>query len=206
MLGDSNSIRSNSELKALAREQLKGKWGTVLLLCLVFGIITGLLGSIPHIGPVISIIISGPFTLGLISCFMKLIRKEYFKFENLFDGFQNLGSAIILQILIGIFVFLWSLLLIIPGIIAIYRYAMSFYILYDNPDIGASEALNKSKEMMKGYKWKLFCLHFSFIGWVILSVLTLGIGFLWLTPYINTSNANFYQNLKDSSLDSSTLQ
>lgn len=199
-------MRSNSELRMIAREQLRGKWGIAVLLCLVVGIIAGLLGSIPYAGPVIGIIISGPLLLGLISCFMKLVRKEDFKFENLFDGFKNFSSALILQILINIFVFLWTLLLIIPGIIAIYRYAMSFYILYDNPDMGAQEALNKSKEMMVGYKWKLFCLHFSFIGWAILSVLTCGIGFLWLVPYINTSNANFYENLKNSAAASYTFQ
>jgi uncharacterized membrane protein len=75
---------------------------------------------------------------------------------------------------------------------------MIFYVLYDNPDIGAIEALNRSKKMMHGYKWKLFCLHFSFIYWILLSILTCGIGFLWLIPYMGVAQANFYENLKDS--------
>lgn len=112
------------------------------------------------------------------------------------------------MLLIGIFIFLWSLLLIIPGIIAAYRYSMAFYILNDNPKMGAMDALRESKKMMVGYKGKLFFLSLSFIGWTILSVLTLGIGFLWLIPYMNTTTANFYQNLKDASeteIPSSTI-
>lgn len=190
-------IKNNSELRALSRKQLKGKWGTAILLCFIFFIITGLLGFIPIAGVVISWIIAGPLTFGLISCFLKLVRNEDFRFENLFDGFKNFGSSFLLMLLMGIFTFLWSLLLIIPGIIAVYRYSMAFYILNDNPEIGAMDALRESKKMMIGYKGKLFLLHLSFIGWAILSVITAGIGFLWLTPYINTTTANFYENLKE---------
>jgi len=91
-----------------------------------------------------------------------------------------------------IFVLLWSLLLIVPGIIAAFRYSMSFYILADNPDMGIMEAINESKRMMRGNKWKFFCLNLSFIGWAILGVLTLGIGYLWLTPYIEVTMIAFY--------------
>lgn len=193
---NNNPIKTNSELRLTARNQLKGQWGITILICVVFIIITGIPNAIKYAGPVISIILTGPITLGIISCFIKLVRKERFKFENLFDGFKNFASSFILQILITLFVFLWSLLLVIPGIIAGYRYSMSFYILYDNPKIGAMEALNLSKEIMLGNKWRLFCLHFSFIGWTLLSILTVGIGFLWLIPYINTSIANFYESVK----------
>jgi uncharacterized membrane protein len=97
------------------------------------------------------------------------------------------------------------LLLVIPGIVAAYRYSMSFYILSDNPQLSAQEAMNESKRMMNGYKGKLFCLHFSFIGWSILCVLTIGIGFLWLVPYMQASIANFYENLKNASSSNSNI-
>lgn len=201
-------IKKNSELRKISRQQLKGKWGIAILLCFIFSLITGLLGGIPIFGSIISIIIAGPLTFGLISCFLKLVRNDEFRFENLFDGFKNFASSFLLMLLIGIFIFLWSLLLIIPGIIAAYRYSMAFYILNDNPKMGAMDALRESKKMMVGYKGKLFFLSLSFIGWTILSVLTLGIGFLWLIPYMNTTTANFYQNLKDASeteIPSSTI-
>lgn len=192
-------IKDNSELKIAARKQLEGKWGIVVLLCLIFFIVNGLSG-IPYIGIVISFILSGALVLGLVSCFMKIVRGESFRFENLFDGFKNFASAFLLQLLMGLFTFFWSLLLLIPGIIAAYRYSMAFYILNDNPEIGAMAALNASKRIMKGFKWKLFCLHLSFIGWGLLCILSVGIGFLWLIPYIKASEANFYQNLKEAAV------
>ena len=193
-------IKENKELRGAARERLKGNWGTAVLLCLIFTIVSGLPGAIPYIGAVISIILAGPLTLGLVACFMKLVRNEPFSFEGLFDGFKNFTPAFILTLLIAIFTFLWALLLIVPGIIAGYRYAMAYYILSDNPQMSGKEALEESKKMMNGFKGKLFCLHLSFIGWGLLGLLTFGIGYLWLIPYIQTSTANFYQNLKEASL------
>lgn len=190
-------IKPNSEIRAAARENLKGNWGTAVLLFLIYGIIAGIPGAIPYIGPVISILIIGPLMLGLIGCFVRLIRSEPFQFEGMFDGFKNFTTAFVLQLLITVFTLLWSLLLWIPGIIAAYRYSMAFYILNDNPQMPAKEALEESKKMMNGFKGKLFLLHLSFIGWFFLCLLTLGIGFLWLMPYIQTAQAHFYQNLKD---------
>lgn len=189
-------MKTNSELRSTARDQLRGQWVTAILISVVFMIISALPNAIPYAGSVISIVLTGPLTLGIISCFIRLVRKQNFTFENVFDGFKNFTSAFILQILVTLFVFLWALLLIIPGIIAGYRYSMSFYILYDNPNLGAMEALDLSKKIMMGNKWRLFCLHLSFIGWALLSILTCGIGFLWLVPYINTTVANFYEGIK----------
>ncbi len=102
-----------------------------------------------------------------------------------------------------IFVFLWSLLLIIPGIIATLSYSMTYFIIADNNSITALEAITKSKEMMRGNKWKFFCLGLRFLGWSLLCVVTLGIGFLWLTPYMSVSSAQFYDDLKEN--NSATL-
>ena len=110
----------------------------------------------------------------------------------LFERFDIFFKAVGLQLFMGFFVFLWSLLFIIPGIIAGFRYAMAPYIMAENPDIGIREAVNLSKQMMDGHKGRLFGLHFSFIGWALLSSLTFGIGSLWLTPYENAAYAAFY--------------
>jgi uncharacterized membrane protein len=172
---------------------------------LIFTAISGALSAIPYLGAIIVFIITGPLTLGLYSCLVKLVRHEAFNIENLFDGFKNFSTSFVLMIVSQLFVFLWSLLLIIPGIIAYYRYAMAFFILNDNPELSAMDALKASKEMMVGYKWKLFCLQFSFIGWAILCIFTLGIGYLWLIPYMYTSTANFYENLKTSSMGNANM-
>lgn len=92
----------------------------------------------------------------------------------------------------ALFIWLWSLLFIVPGIIAAYRYRLAPYLMAENPNLGIREAVNMSKELMAGHKWRLFCLNLSFIGWGILSALTCGIGDLWLNPYIYAANAAFY--------------
>ena len=100
-----------------------------------------------------------------------------------------------MNLLRGIYVFLWSLLFVIPGIIATYRYAMASYILAEHPELPVNEAITRSKEMMQGNKFRLFCLIFSFIGWDFLCVLTFGIGNLWLTPYKKAAMADFYREV-----------
>lgn len=197
---DNQFVKTNANIRTLARNQLKGNWGSTILLCLTFSILCGIPAYIPYLGIVIGVILSGPLTLGLSTCFLKFVRHESFVFENLFDGFKR-SSSVIAQLLTTIFTLLWTLLFIIPGIMASYSYSMIFYILSDNPELSAMEALIKSKEMMMGFKWKLFCLHLSFIGWSLLSIITLGIGFLWLTPYMYSSIAIFYEDLKIAQLN-----
>lgn len=116
-------------------------------------------------------------------------------FETLFGYFSYWKTAAVSKLLQSVYVLLWSLLFIIPGILAAYSYAMTEFILAENPDLTASEAIAQSKEMMYGNRWRLFCLHFSFIGWDILSSLTLGIGNLWLRPYKQAANAAFYREI-----------
>ena len=98
-------------------------------------------------------------------------------------------------LLMNLFIALWTLLFIIPGIIKSFAYAMTPYILKDNPELGPNDARLKSIEMMRGHKWKLFGLELSFIGWFLLCILSLGIGFIWLAPYFNTAHAAFYCDL-----------
>lgn len=188
---------SNCELRGNARMNLKGNWMPAVLAYLVFTIISALPSTIPYIGPIISILIAGPMTLGITKFSINLKRHNNTNIEVIFDGFKNFTTAMVLQILIFLFITLWSILLIIPGIIAALSYSQAFYILNDNPDMPAMEALEESKRIMQGYKWKLFCLYLSFIGWGLLSALTFGIGTLWLNPYIGLSLANFYDNIKN---------
>lgn len=115
--------------------------------------------------------------------------------DNLFAHFSNFKTLFCARLLVMLYTFLWSLLLFIPGIIASYSYAMVPYLLAEYPDMTAREAITYSKELMYGNRWRLFCLHFSFIGWSFLCVLTLGIGNLWLGPYRHAAEAAFYRDL-----------
>jgi uncharacterized membrane protein len=144
-----------------------------------------------------TLIITGPLVLGIALFSLSIARNENARFEQLFDGFKNFGLALGAYLLMILFIFLWMLLLIIPGIVAAIRYAMTFYIIADNPGIGPLEAIDKSKEMMYGYKMKFFLMCLIFFGLALLCILTLGIGFLWLIPFINVTIAKFYEDIKN---------
>ena len=145
---------------------------------------------------IVTLIIGGPVTLGYVKFNLDMVNGYRPSFSDLFSQFGRFKEAFVMQLLRSIFIFLWSLLLVIPGIIATFSYAMAPYILYENPGMSASDAIAASKQMMDGNKWRLFCLNFSFIGLSILSVFTLGILNLWLIPYMEASYAAFYEELK----------
>jgi uncharacterized membrane protein len=147
---------------------------------------------------IISLIIGGPFALGLVFFSLSILRNKNPKFEQLFSGFNYFSKAFVANLLVMIFTFLWMLLLIIPGIIKSLAYSMTFYIIADNKNIEPSEAIDKSINLMDGHKWELFGLWLWFCLLGILCIFTIGIGFLWLAPYVGVRLANFYENIKSS--------
>lgn len=183
----------NREIRAMAREQLKGNWGTPILAGLIYFLIVGGGGAIPFVGFLISLAITGPMTVGMNCYFLRFGRGQQARLEDVLAGFNIFSTALITHLLRSLFVFLWALLLIVPGIVAAYRYSMVYYILVDWPEMGAKEAIDRSKALMDGLKMKLFLLDLSFIGWALLCILTLGIGFLWFVPYASLSRARFYE-------------
>lgn len=183
----------NKILMTQARETLSDKWGMAIVTYLVYGLLSSATGWIPF-G---SLIFSGPLSLGLVIFSLKLSRKQDPDISQLFDGFKKFEVSFLAYLLMMIFVILWSLLLIVPGIIAAISYSQVFYIISENDSIDAMTALRKSQQLMKGKKWKYFCLWCRFIGWFILCLLTLGIGFLWLIPYMQVSHAKFYDDIKN---------
>ncbi len=164
--------------------------------------VTGLTVTVPILTAAFISVGVFSLVLSLVGAAVTLGHNKYYidlvlhnKKDNvgvLFDRFGIFFKAVGLQLYIGFFVFLWSLLFLIPGIIAAYRYSLAPYYMAERPDIGIREAVNLSKQTMAGHKGRLFGLHFSFIGWSILSTLTFGIGYLWLAPYINAAQAAFY--------------
>ncbi len=199
------------ELKENARKSLQGKYGQAITMIIVLGVITGAASVIPvifkpdseltasiisSVCTIISAVLSSFFILGSVSFYLKISRNEEVTWKELFSKTNLWLVCLLSTILVNIFVGLWSLLLIIPGIIAAYSYSMVQFILVDNENLTALEAMKKSKEMMNGHKMELFKLHISFLGWIILSVFTFGILFFWLAPYVSTATANFYNKIK----------
>ena len=142
---------------------------------------------------VIQLLIGGAIELGLKRYNLDLLTRENSPaFATLFSRFCIWGKAFGLRFMTSLLTFLWMLLFIIPGIIAAYRYALAPYLMAENPNMGVMEGISRSKELMAGNKWRLFCLHLSFIGWDLLCAFTLGIGYLWLMPYRNAAETAFY--------------
>lgn len=191
---------SNSELMKNAESSLSGKWGLAVGTFFVIALINFALQLTAEFIPfasIITLILAGPLALGVAIFSLNLSRDYEAKSDQIFDGFKNFGNSIGAYLLMGLFVLLWTLLLIIPGIIAALSYSMTFFIIADNEDIGPMEAIDESKRMMDGYKGKLFRMYLRFLGWSILCLLTLGIGFLWFIPYAYVSLAKFYDDIKE---------
>jgi uncharacterized membrane protein len=192
----------NITLMRAARESLKGKWGLAILTFVIYTLLTTTTGSVrPHgslltLSSMLTLIIGGPLALGAAIFSLSLSRGKEAMLEQIFQGFNNFSTAFIAYLLVIVYVFLWTLLLIIPGIIAALGYSMTFYILADEPLTKPQDALKKSKSMMDGYKLKLFYLCLRFVLLALLCILTLGIGFLWLIPYVHVCMAKFYDDIK----------
>ena len=154
----------------------------MMIAALLMAVVLFVLGSVISLG-------YSRFNLDLID------RQKEPNLGSLFGFFPHWKNAAAARLLETVYVFLWSLLFVIPGIMASYSYAMIPYILAEHPELAPGEALAQSKELMRGNRWRLFCLQFSFIGWGILSSLTLGIGNLWLTPYKQAATAAFYREI-----------
>ena len=183
---------NRAELKSLAKEQIKGNVWTFFGLSLVLGIILSV-SSFVVIGP---LLLAGPLELGLTLFMIEVVRTKKGNFNTGFAGFKQFGSSFVATLLMGIFICLWSCLFVIPGIIACFRYSLTYYILADNPEMSGSAAIKKSKEMMIGHKWELFVLLFSFFWWYLLCFITFGIAAIYVSPYINATMVNFYEKLK----------
>lgn len=184
---------NSKALREKAWNQLKiSYWQVLAASIIVFAVLISL-------AP-LAIVVSGPLLVGQSYYLIDIaIHNNEGKNYNIFiEPFKkSLINSIVANVLMGIFIFLWSLLLVIPGIIKYYSYSMTHYVIADNPDIDFLDALKKSEELMHGNKWRLFKLYFSFIGWFILASIPLGLGLIFLYPYIQLATANFYVDLRD---------
>ncbi len=184
-------------LRKEARVTLRGSWGKVALLTLVYFFLWSLLKAADHITGLASLVVGPAFMYGYTKIMLHTSRKEPWNMEMLFSGLSDrFGTYLLAYLVMLIRTILWSLLFIIPGIIAAIRYSQTFLILVDDKNIDAMEAIERSKEMMRGHKMNYFLLGLSFIGWEILSILSCFIGFLWLSPYMGVTYVKFYEELK----------
>jgi len=216
-LGGDIGGSTNKELMGFARTALSGNWGMsvlgyVLYMALIMSFSVVFVSMVSHVGGantavatnvmelvanLVQLLVSGAFMVGFAGFFLGIAQEGSARLELLFVGFQRFWKSFATYFFYTLFIVLWTLLFIIPGIIATFRYAMAFFIIADDEDCGSLEAISRSKEMMKGNKWKFFCLNWRFFGWWLLATFfTFGIGYLWLVPYMQTSFAKFYEDVK----------
>lgn len=184
-----------SVIKQKAKNALQGNWfGTVFVFILLILLTVALEAS------VIGTVFAGLTAFGYAAFCLELVKSKHASvgafFGGMFKGFFKKWGA---SLLVGLYTFLWTLLLIIPGLVKSYSYAMTPYILAEKPDMGVNDAITKSRNIMNGHKWQLFCLDLSFTGWMLLSIVTLGIGFFYVWPYYNAARAAFYREIKKGS-------
>lgn len=172
-------------LKAKAKEQISGNIGILFGAAAIIFAITSAVG-----------IVSPIFSFSLVMIFLNLTKGEKPKVTDVFNGFNYFLKAFGLYFMMGLFAVLWTLLFIIPGIVKSLSYSMAPYIMAENPDIGIFDAIKQSRTMMHGHKWEYFVLGLSFILWHLLGVVTIGIAYIYVYPYICATNANFYNSIK----------
>ncbi len=191
---------SRTEIKRKAREQLGGNifatpWLIAILVALIGNAIVG-------VSSFISFLFIGPITFGLSSLFLKQARdRKAMDVAGLFDGFNDFGQTFLLGFLSTLFIALWSMLFVIPGIVKTYSYSMIYYIKADHPEYDWKQCIDESRRIMNGHKWELFVLDLSFIGWMIVGSLCFGIGTLWVTAYMQAAKAQFYRAITGDTAD-----
>ena len=198
-------MKSNAVLRQQAREQLGGKifatnWLMMVVVGLIVSAITGIAGgATAWIGGIGSIVVAGAVSYGLARTTTNLARgQEKVDLLDVFKGFtEGFGRTFLLGLMTNLFVALWSLLFLIPGIVKSYSYAMAPYIMQDDSSKNWKQCIDESREMMNGHKAQLFWLELSFIGWTLLGMLCFGIGIVFVNPYIYQARANFYLSLKE---------
>ena len=196
---------TNQTYKNRALASLEGKWSNGIITIIIYLLISGCVGqgASMFFDVATGYGISGfwyllclPLAWGATVYFLNLIRNEDIKYERLFDGYKDFVRIFLAEFLVILATLIGFILLIVPGVILALMFAQTEFILKDDKEISAADAIKKSMKMMEGHKAELFWLTLSFIGWLLLCLLTLGIGFLFLAPYFNTTMAHYYEDLK----------
>lgn len=204
-------MRTNYEYKKEAKALTKEHKGKLALIYFIYSVIASAVNSIGYrvytdangvvqtrtgIGSIITLLIAGPFAISFVLIAIKLFKGKEIEVKDLFEGFKDFVPSMVLGLLVNIFITLWTFLFIVPGIVMALAYSMVYYIHNDHKELKAMECIKKSKNMMKGYKTRFFGLCLSYLGEILLVIITLGIYSYWFMPRFNQATYLFYLDLK----------
>jgi len=197
-------MRTSEELRAAGRADLTGRWNEAAMLTFVYSIFMGVTGALTSVISILLLPLDWSYDMTFVYN-KRRTDNDPFELSHLIEGFRDYVRIFFTLLLKAVYTFLWLLLLIVPGIVASLSYAMTPYILRDHPEMRGNAAIERSMAMMRGHKMELFKLYLSFIGWVLLSMFTCGIGFFWLMPYIKAATVCFYEDLKMEYVEEATI-
>ncbi len=235
-MGNHIVMEPASKIREIARNALSGNWKMIVLALAVYYVLTGganqlldyffsytytipvdmsedMVYTVGYGGTIYSALIGGPLSFGLAMYLLTFFRTRKSDMTLLFEGFSYFGKTFLLYILMNIKIMLWSLLFIVPGVIAAFRYSQAFYVMIDHPEYSANQCLEESKRLMMGNKGRLFYLYLTFIGWYLLAALpsgffgalsgttlsgvfldlVLSIPLFFVSAYVQTSLTVFYE-------------
>lgn len=190
-------MKSSSAYREAAWNSLSGNWGSTAVLTLVYFLIACVASVIDVKGELITILLIAPLIYSYEIIFLDNLRSgKAFDVQSLFEGYNDYLRITGTYLLMCVYICLWTLLLVIPGIIKSVAYSQTLFVLRDEPTLKYNGAIERSMAMMEGHKMDYFLLILSFIGWYILGIVSFGIGFLWINPYITRALVIFYEDLK----------
>lgn len=179
------------EIRRKALVKLEGNWVPMIGITILVSVMSAAFGYV--------YVLIAPLILPGAALFtLKMIRNEKPDIADLFGTYKNYLNALVVFVIETLIIAAGLLLFIVPGIIFAYMFSLTSFIIADDTEqnLPAFEILKESARLMKGYKWKLFCLHLSFIGWILLCIITFGIALLWVSPYMAAAHAVFYDEIK----------
>uniref|UniRef100_A0AB33J2X0 DUF975 family protein n=1 Tax=Prevotella sp. GTC17259 TaxID=3236795 RepID=A0AB33J2X0_9BACT len=197
---------SLSNYRQRALQSLEGNWGNAVIVTVIYLLIAsifqvGLESVLPFSkdiskwsGGLLSILVLVPIGWGFLVYFLRLVRHEKLGVKDLFAGFSDYARVLLAMLLKTVYILLWTLLLILPGIYKSLSYALTEYVLLDHPEMNGEQAIRESMRLMRGKELELFLLGLTFIGWAILAIIPFGLGFIFLIPYMQTALAHFYED------------
>lgn len=194
-------MKSSAAYRDAAWNSLSGNWGSAVVFTLVYFVIACIAGVIDGAlalgSSLVTVLLTAPVTYSYNIMFLDNQRSgKAFDVQALFEGYNDYLRITGTYLLMCVYIFLWTLLLVVPGIIKSISYSQTLYVLRDEPSLTYNGAIERSMAMMEGHKMDYFLLILSFIGWYILGIISLGIGFLWINPYVSKTKALFYEDLK----------